>query len=140
MKYGILFSPLKVGNCVFANRVMSTAAVTRLAAEDGHVTKNIIERYARLARGGLGSMVVEAAVVLPSRSSFNLRVSDDQFIDELKGFVDAIRKVNPKVRVGLQLIHFLKLARSGWRHKVILPQGYTGTIWWRSATREGCRF
>ena len=97
---------------------MSTAAVTRLASEDGHITDAIKERYKRMAQGGLGSMVVEAAVVLPSRSSFNLRVSDDQFIDELKGFVHGIRKVNPNVRVGLQLIHFLKLARSGWRQKV----------------------
>ncbi|MFH1488857.1 MAG: FAD-dependent oxidoreductase, partial [Pseudomonadota bacterium] len=60
----------------------------------------------------------EAAVVLPSRSSFNLRVSDDQFVDELKGFVEGIRAVNPEVKVGLQLIHFLKLSRSGWRQKV----------------------
>ena len=118
MKYPKLFSPLKVGTCVFPNRIMSTAAVTRLAAEDGHVTQNLIDRYTRLARGGLGSMVVEAAVVLPSRSSFNLRISDDQFIGELTGFVDEIRKVNREVKIGLQLIHFLKVARTGWRQKV----------------------
>ncbi len=97
---------------------MLTAAVTRLAAEDGHVTQNITDRYKGSPRGGVGSMVVEAAVVLPSRSSFNLRVSDDQFIDELKDFLKAIRKVNPDLKIGLQLIHFLKVARSGWRQKV----------------------
>jgi NADPH-dependent glutamate synthase beta subunit-like oxidoreductase/2,4-dienoyl-CoA reductase-like NADH-dependent reductase (Old Yellow Enzyme family) len=97
---------------------MSTAAVTRLAAEDGHVTQNIKDRYQRLAMGGVGSIVVEAAVVLPSRSSFNLRVSDDQFIDELKDFLAGIRNVNQDVRIGLQLIHFLKVARTGWRQKV----------------------
>jgi NADPH-dependent glutamate synthase beta subunit-like oxidoreductase/2,4-dienoyl-CoA reductase-like NADH-dependent reductase (Old Yellow Enzyme family) len=118
MRHEKLFSPIFVRGCAFPNRIMSTAAVTRLASEDGHVTDAIRERYKRMAQGGLGSMVVEAAVVLPSRSSFNLRVSDDQFIDELKGFVDTIRKVNPNVRIGLQLIHFLKLARSGWRQKV----------------------
>lgn len=118
MKYPKLFSPIKVGSCVFPNRIMSTAAVTRLAAEDGHVTQNIIDRYARLAKGGLGAMVVEAAVVLPSRSSYNLRISDDQFIDELKGFVSELRKFNSDVKIGLQLIHFLKVARTGWRQKV----------------------
>jgi NADPH-dependent glutamate synthase beta subunit-like oxidoreductase/2,4-dienoyl-CoA reductase-like NADH-dependent reductase (Old Yellow Enzyme family) len=118
MRYEKLFSPISVRGCVFPNRIMSTAAVTRLASEDGHVTDAIKERYKRMAQGGLGSMVVEAAVVLPSRSSYNLRVSDDQFIDELRGFVDVIRRVNPNVRIGLQLIHFLKLARSGWRQKV----------------------
>ena len=118
MKYEKLFSPLTIRGCTFPNRIMSTAAVTRLAAEDGHITEAIAERYKRMAQGGLGAMVVEAAVVLPSRSSFNLRVSDDQFAPELKGFVEDIRTVNPDVKIGLQLIHFLKLARSGWRQKV----------------------
>ena len=52
MKYAKLFSPVKVGACVFPNRIMSTAAVTRLATEDGHITQNIIDRYRRLAAGG----------------------------------------------------------------------------------------
>ena len=118
MNYPFLFSPLTIRNCTFPNRIMLTAAVTRLAAEDGHVTQNIKDRYRRIAQGGVGSMVVEAAVVLPSRSSFNLRISDDQFIDELADLVKAIRTVNPDLKIGLQLIHFLKVARSGWRQKV----------------------
>ena len=118
MKYPRLFSPIKIRGITFPNRIMSTAAVTRLASEDGHVTQNIKDRYQRLAAGGVGSIVVEAAVVLPSRSSFNLRVSDDQFIDELTNFVAGIRKVGPDAKIGLQLIHFLKVARTGWRQKV----------------------
>jgi NADPH-dependent glutamate synthase beta subunit-like oxidoreductase/2,4-dienoyl-CoA reductase-like NADH-dependent reductase (Old Yellow Enzyme family) len=118
MRYPTLFSPLTIKECIFPNRIMLTAAVTRLAAEDGHVTENIKDRYKRIARGGVGSMVVEAAVVLPSRSSFNLRVSDDLFIDELREFVEELRKVNPDLKIGLQLIHFLKVARTGWRQKV----------------------
>ncbi len=118
MKYPHLFSPLKIRDCVIPNRIMSTAAVFRLAAEDGHVTPEITERYCRMARGGLGAMVVEAAVVLPSRSSYNLRVSDDTFLPELKSFVAAIRRANPEIKIGLQNIHFLKVARSGWRQTV----------------------
>jgi len=118
MKFERLFSPIDVRGCVFPNRIMSTAAVTRLAAEDGHITEALISRYQRMARGGLGAMVVEAAVVLPSRSSFNLRISDDSFVDELRTFADRVRSANPQVKIGLQLIHFLKLSRSGWRQKV----------------------
>lgn len=118
MEFKRLFSPINIRGCVFPNRIMSTAAVTRLAAEDGRITEAISSRYQRMAKGGLGAMVVEAAVVLPSRSSFNIRISEDLFIDGLKAFVDGIRSVNPEVRVGLQLIHFLKLSRSGWRQKV----------------------
>ena len=118
MKYTRLFSPLSIRGCIFPNRIMLTAAVTRLAAEDGHVTEDIKERYKRLARGGPGSMVVEAAVVLPSRSSFNLRISDDQFVPDLKELVHEIRNENPFVKIGLQIMHFLKLSRSGWRQRV----------------------
>ncbi len=124
MKYPNLFSPVRIRNCVLPNRIMSTAAVTRLAAEDGHVTPQVTARYRRMAAGGLGAMVVEAAVVLPSRSSFNFRVSDDRFVNELKSFVKSIREVNPEVKIGLQIMHFLKLSRSGWRQKVedLTPQ------------------
>ena len=118
MKFPKLFSPVNIGGCMLPNRIMSTAAVSRLTTEDGHITDAFKERYQRMAKGGLGAMVVEAAVVLPSRSSFNLRVSDSQFVPELKGFVNEIRTVNPDMKIGLQLIHFLKVARSGWRQKV----------------------
>jgi len=118
MKYPNLFSMIGIRGCPLPNRIMSTAAVTRLAAEDGHITQALTDRYKRLAKGGVGAMVVEAAVVLPSRSSFNLRVSDDQFVPELRKFTDEIRAVNAEVKIGLQLIHFLKLSRSGWRQKV----------------------
>jgi len=105
MKYEKLFSPLRIRGCTFSNRIMATAAVTRLAAEDGHVTDAFKERYQRMARGGVGAMVVEAAVVLPSKSSFNLRVSDDQFISELKELIDGIHLAHSDVKIGLQLIH-----------------------------------
>lgn len=45
MKYAKLFSPLKVGACVFPNRVTSPDAMKRLSAEDGHVTQNTINFY-----------------------------------------------------------------------------------------------
>ncbi|NLN61036.1 MAG: FAD-dependent oxidoreductase [Deltaproteobacteria bacterium] len=138
MKYPNLFTPIRIRNCQLTNRIMSTAAVTRLASEDGHVTPQVTARYQRMAAGGLGAMVVEAAVVLPSRSSFNFRVSDDRLVDELKSFVASIREVNPDIKIGLQIMHFLKLSRSGWRQKVQdltpeeiagIPQQFAGGAW-----------
>jgi 2,4-dienoyl-CoA reductase-like NADH-dependent reductase (Old Yellow Enzyme family) len=32
--------------------------------------------------------------------------------------VDAIREANPATKIGIQIMHFLKLSRSGWRQKV----------------------
>ena len=81
MKYHKLFSPITLRGVTFPNRIMRTSMVSGLATEDGAVTDVLKERYQREAKGGVGSFVVEAAVVLPSRSSYNLRISDDSFVD-----------------------------------------------------------
>jgi len=118
MNYPNLFSPISVRGVTFPNRIMRTSMVSNLATEDGHVTEDIKKRYQREARGGEGALVVEAAVVSPSRSSYNLRISDDAFVEELKGLVGAIRGANPDTKAGLQIMHFLKIARSGWRQRI----------------------
>jgi len=118
IKYEKLFSPIMIGSCQLPNRIMRTSMVSGLATEDGFVTDDLKKRYEREARGGVGSIVVEAAVVLPSRSSYNLRISDDRFVDGLKELVEVIRKANQEVKIGIQLVHFLKIARSGWRQKI----------------------
>ncbi len=118
MRYPTLFSPITIKGSTFPNRIMRTSMVSGLATEEGQVTDDLIARYQREAKGGVGSVVVEAAVVLPSRSSYNLRISDDSFTDGLKSLVDAIRKANSEPKLGIQIMHFLKIARSGWRQKV----------------------
>ena len=50
MKYERLFSPVNIRGCVFPNRIMLTAVVTRLAAERGFVTDVIKDRYKRSGR------------------------------------------------------------------------------------------
>ena len=118
MQFPTLFSPITLRGLTLSNRIQRTSMVSGLATEDGHVTDDLIARYEREAKGGVGSIVVEAAVVLPSRSSYNLRISDDSFTEGLKRLVDAIRKANPEPKLGIQIMHFLKIARSGWRQKV----------------------
>jgi len=118
LKYEKLFSTITLRGCTFLNRIMRTSMVSGLATEDGFVTDDLKARYQREAKGGVGSIVVEAAVVLPSRSLYNLRISDDHCIDGLKELVTVIREANPQVKIGIQIMHFLKIARSGWRQKV----------------------
>ena len=118
MPYEKMFSPMTIRGVTFPNRIMRTSMVSGLATEDGLVTDALKARYRREAKGGVGSLVVEAAVVLPSRSSYNLRISDDSFTEGLKALVDAIRDADPAPKIGLQIMHFLKIARSGWRQKV----------------------
>jgi 2,4-dienoyl-CoA reductase-like NADH-dependent reductase (Old Yellow Enzyme family) len=118
MKYQKLFSPLTLKQCTFPNRIMRTSMVSGLSTEDGVVSDVLKERYRREAKGGVGSIVVEAAVVLPSKSPYNLRISDDRFTDALKELAEVIRQANAETKIGIQIMHFLKIARSGWRQKV----------------------
>ena len=70
------------------------------------------------AKGGVGAIVVEAAVIIPSKSPFNLRISSDDFVPGLTDLVKGMREVNKEVKIGIQIMQHLKLAKSGWRQKV----------------------
>jgi 2,4-dienoyl-CoA reductase-like NADH-dependent reductase (Old Yellow Enzyme family) len=118
MKYEKLFSPLTLRGVTFPNRIMRTSMVSGLTTEEGSVTDNLITRYQREAKGGVGAIVVEAAVIIPSKSPFNLRISSDEFIPGLSNVVKGIREASKDVRIGNQIRQHLKLARSGWRQKV----------------------
>jgi 2,4-dienoyl-CoA reductase-like NADH-dependent reductase (Old Yellow Enzyme family) len=118
MKYGKLFSPITMRGVTFPNRIKRTSMVSGLSTEDGWVTDELKKRYQREAKGGVGAIVVEAAVIIASKSPYNLRISDDRFVPGLEELVKAIREVNHEVKIGIQIMQHLKLARTGWRQKV----------------------
>jgi 2,4-dienoyl-CoA reductase-like NADH-dependent reductase (Old Yellow Enzyme family) len=111
------FEPLNVGGMVLANRIMVPAMVTRLSREDGLVNQDIIDRYVRYAQGEVGLIVVEAMAVHNAKSGPLLRISDDEFI---AGLADLVRRIHntSDSKVVPQIIHFLKVAKSGWRQTV----------------------
>ncbi len=113
----ILFEPLAVGTMRLPNRVVLPAMVTRLSGEDGFVNADIRERYLRFAAGEPGLIVVEAMSVHGGKSGPLLRLSDDVFIPGQAEMVRAIHDASPS-RVAAQIIHFLKIARSGWRQTI----------------------
>jgi 2,4-dienoyl-CoA reductase-like NADH-dependent reductase (Old Yellow Enzyme family) len=91
--------------------------VTRLSGDDGYVNQDIIDRYVRFARGEAGLIVVEATAVHGSKSGPLLRLSDDSFIGGHRDLLARCRDAGPG-KLALQIIHFLKIARSGWRQTV----------------------
>jgi 2,4-dienoyl-CoA reductase-like NADH-dependent reductase (Old Yellow Enzyme family) len=115
--YPLLFSPLSVSGLTLPNRVVVTAMVTRLSGEDGLVNQDVIDRYARFAQGEAGLVVVEATAVHAAKSGPLLRLHDDAFIPGHRELLAHMRAAGPS-KVALQIIHFLKIARSGWRQTV----------------------
>lgn len=113
----MLFSPLSIRSMTLPNRLVVPAMVTRLSGEDGFVNAPIRERYLRFAQGGAGLIVLEAMAVHGSKSGPLLRISDDGFMPGLRDLAKEMHDSGPGCVVP-QIIHFLKISRSGWRQKV----------------------
>jgi 2,4-dienoyl-CoA reductase-like NADH-dependent reductase (Old Yellow Enzyme family) len=114
---GLLFSPLRVGTMTLPNRIVLPAMVTRLAGEDGLVNDDVRARYVRFAKGGAGLLVLEAMAVHQSKSGPLLRIGSDEFVPGLADLAKRCHDAGPG-RVVPQIIHFLKISRSGWRQTV----------------------
>jgi 2,4-dienoyl-CoA reductase-like NADH-dependent reductase (Old Yellow Enzyme family) len=99
------------------NRLVVPAMVTRLSGEDGFVNDEIRRRYLRFAKGGAGLVVLEAMAVHRSKSGPLLRICDDEFVPGLRDLASQMHDAGPG-KVVPQIIHFLKISRSGWRQKV----------------------
>jgi len=112
-----LLEPITINGMKVPNRVMVPAMVTRLSGEDGFVSKEISERYVRYAQGEVGLIVVEAMAIHGSNAGPLLRISEDKFIPGLKEMVRKIHDASDS-KVVPQIIHFLKIAKSGWRQTV----------------------
>lgn len=112
-----LFEPLNIKGMVLPNRIMVPAMVTRLSGEDGFVNEPITDRYVRYAKGGVGLIVVEAMAVHHAKSGPLLRISEDAYVP---GLTDLVRRIHDcsDSKVVPQIIHFLKVAKSGWRQTV----------------------
>jgi 2,4-dienoyl-CoA reductase-like NADH-dependent reductase (Old Yellow Enzyme family) len=112
-----LFAPLAIRSMTLPNRVVLPAMVTRLSGEDGVVNEDIRVRYTRFAKGGTGLIVVEAMAVHSAKSGPLLRISSDEFLPGLTDLARSCHDAGPG-RVVPQIIHFLKIARSGWRQTI----------------------
>jgi 2,4-dienoyl-CoA reductase-like NADH-dependent reductase (Old Yellow Enzyme family) len=115
----MLFEPFPVRrrSMTLPNRLVLPAMVTRLSGEDGVVNDDIRARYTRFARGGVGLVVVEAMAVHSAKSGPLLRISSDEFVPGLSDLAKRVHDAGPS-KVVPQIIHFLKISRSGWRQTV----------------------
>ena len=112
-----LFTPIQINSMQLENRIVLTAMVTRLSGEDGFVNQDIHDRYIRFAKGEPGLIVVEAMAVHGAKSGPLLRLSSDEFIPGLRDLVREVHDIS-SAKIVPQIIHFLKIARSGWRQKI----------------------
>lgn len=112
-----LFEPIKIHEMILDNRTVYPAVVSRLSTEDGFVTENLRDRILRIARGGVGLIILEPAAIMDRKSGLLLKIFDDKFVPGLKQLVTEVHE-KTQTKIGIQLVHFLKLSRSGYRQTV----------------------
>jgi len=108
----VLFSPVCLGPVTLAQRTWVPAMVPWRATEDGEVTDDLIDWYARFAAGRPGAVVVEATGIRDIPSGPLLRIGHDRYLSGLTRLVDAVREASGgQTRLFIQLIDFLAVKR-----------------------------
>jgi 2,4-dienoyl-CoA reductase-like NADH-dependent reductase (Old Yellow Enzyme family) len=107
------FSPLRLGRVTVAEqRTWVPAMVPWRATEDGFVTPEVLDWYARFAEGRPGVLVVEATGVRDVPSGPLLRIGDDRFIPGLRRLVELVReRSGGHTRLFIQAIDFVAVRR-----------------------------
>ena len=107
------FSPIQIGqNLTARERTWVPAMVPWRATDDGLVTPEVLNWYARFAEGQPGVLVVEATGIRDVASGPLLRIGDDRFIPGLRRLVDTVRERSQgRTRLFIQVIDFVAVRR-----------------------------
>ena len=107
-----LFGPVAIGPAALEQRTWVPAMVPWRATGDGYVTAEVLDWYARFARGRPGAIVVEATGIRDIPSGPLLRIGDDRFIPGLRELVAAVREASGgHTRLFIQCLDFLAIRR-----------------------------
>ncbi len=113
-----LFSPVRIGPLTARQRTWVPAMVPWRATEEGFVTDDVVDWYARFASGRPGALVVEATGIRDVPSGPLLRIGDDRFVPGLRRLVEAVRRASGgETLLFVQLIDFLAVRRRPAREK-----------------------
>ncbi len=107
-----LFQPIAFRSMHLETRTWVPAMVHWRASPDGFVTDDVVDWYARFAKGRPGAIVVEATGIRDVPSGPLLRIGHDRFIDGLRRIPQAVREASAdETRCFIQLIDFLSIRR-----------------------------
>ncbi|HYO90662.1 MAG TPA: hypothetical protein VEQ40_03470, partial [Pyrinomonadaceae bacterium] len=114
----LLFRPLQNGPLQLESRTWVPAMVPWRATEDGYVTQDNLDWYARFAQGQPGAIVVEATGVRDISSGPLLRIGHDRYIPGLRQLVETVRRASRgHTRLFIQIIDFLAVKRRPEKEK-----------------------
>jgi 2,4-dienoyl-CoA reductase (NADPH2) len=92
-KFPKIFEHGFIGCLEIENRIVMAPVSTNLASVEGEVTQQLIDHYSRIAKGGVGLIIVENMCVhFPEgrHGTTQPRIDTDEFIPGLHRLVQAI--------------------------------------------------
>jgi 2,4-dienoyl-CoA reductase-like NADH-dependent reductase (Old Yellow Enzyme family) len=116
--FSSLFMPGTIGTLQLENRLVMAAMGTRLASAEGKVTERLLDYYRARARGGVGLVIPQCALVsADSKVPYMLDICDDTSVSDWSKLVDAVHEAGSKVCIQLMHMGLLFLEARA------LPQG-----------------
>lgn len=101
----MMFSPGRIGRLTAKNRLVLPPMVRNYADENGCATARYLAHIERIARGGVGTIILEATFVRQDGKGFSheLGLHNDAVIPGLRTLVDAAHRHG--ALIGIQLFH-----------------------------------
>jgi len=101
----ILYEEKKIGKVLVKNRFVHSATYESMADIQGKVTDKLINRYRRLAKGGVGLIIPGYCFVMENGRSMKYQTGlhNDEMIDGLQKLVDTVHGEGSKIV--FQLMH-----------------------------------
>jgi 2,4-dienoyl-CoA reductase-like NADH-dependent reductase (Old Yellow Enzyme family) len=100
-----MFTAGKLGSLTLPNRLVRSAVWEGLGDEQGRVTDQLVRYHERLARGGVGLIILGYTNVWPNyrQSPGQTAIAGDEAIPGLKKLTDAVHRAGG--RISIQLVH-----------------------------------
>jgi 2,4-dienoyl-CoA reductase-like NADH-dependent reductase (Old Yellow Enzyme family) len=115
---GLWFQPIRINRLTVANRTWVPAMVPWRATDDGLMTQDVLDWYARFARGRPGVIVVEATGIRDVPSGPLLRIGHERFEPGLRKLVETVHQHSGgETRLFIQIIDFLTIRRRPTKEK-----------------------
>jgi 2,4-dienoyl-CoA reductase-like NADH-dependent reductase (Old Yellow Enzyme family)/thioredoxin reductase len=111
-KFPHVFSPFKIGNTEVKNRIEVAPMGTCLPTPEGRVTRELVEFYKTVARGGPGTVVIGECAVDDEYARAHvglLHAGDDGAIPGLNALAEAVQRYGARISIELnhsgRLVH-----------------------------------
>ena len=104
----LLFQPGKIGKLELKNKLVFAPVTTNMASVAGEVTDELIEFYAKRAKGGVGLIILEGSrteteMQKATITGVNLRLDSSSYIIGMSHLTDTIHEYGAKIMAQLSM-------------------------------------